>query len=227
MLRNQVVEYLQNHWTNEEGQPYELFVGIPWSEYLNETLSDETYGDLITLNVVAHLYNVCIRVISSLGPQAAVDINPGNTQQQTLILGHYAEGQGDHYVCLRQNELMGTTGKDYEQGSETDEDANMDPENLHPEINDLGDDGIDDSKNEMDNDHRDDLHHDVPQNRDNQIGDHHLLPGLVFEEHVSPQSEANWDLLPNEIWFKIIKTVLHQCDFNRVWKIMSVWYLKI
>ena len=103
----------------------------------------------------------------SLGPQAAVDINPGNTQQQTLILGHYAEGQGDHYVCLRQNELTGTTGKDSEQESETDEDANMDPENLHPEINDLGDDCIDDGKDVMGNDHCDDLHNDVPQNRDN------------------------------------------------------------
>ena len=61
---------------------------------------------------MAHLYNVCIQVISSLEPGAAVDINPGNTQQQTLILGHYTEGQGDHYVCLRQNELMQTTGKD-------------------------------------------------------------------------------------------------------------------
>ena len=63
MLRNQVVEYLQNHWTNEEGQAYELFVGIPWSEYLNELLSDKRYGDQTTLNAVAHLYNVCIRVI--------------------------------------------------------------------------------------------------------------------------------------------------------------------
>ena len=26
--------------------------------------------------------------------------------------------------------------------------------------------------------------------------------------------EAKWDLLPDEIWFKIIRTVLHQCDFN-------------
>ena len=84
MLRNQVVEYLQNHWTNEE--PYELFVGIPWSEYLNEMLSDQTYGGQITLNTVTHLYNVCIRVIASLAPQTSV--NQGNTQQQTLVLGH-------------------------------------------------------------------------------------------------------------------------------------------
>ena len=94
MLRNQVVEYLQNHWTNEEGQLYELFVGIPWSEYLNEMLSDQTYDGQITLNTVAHLCNVCIRVIASLAPQTSV--NQGNTQQQTLILGHYADGPGDH-----------------------------------------------------------------------------------------------------------------------------------
>ena len=79
MLRNQVVEYLQNHWTNEEGQPYKLFVGIPCSKYLNEMLSDKTYRDQITLTTVAHLHNVCIRVISSLGQQAAVGINPENT----------------------------------------------------------------------------------------------------------------------------------------------------
>lgn len=125
------MEYLQNYWTNEEGQPYELFVGTPWSKYLNEIVSDETYCFQTILNTVAYLYNVCIWVISSLEPRAAVDINPGNTQQQTLILRHYTEGQGDHYVCLRQNELMGITGKDYEQESETDEDAHMDPENLH------------------------------------------------------------------------------------------------
>ena len=37
-FQNQIVEY----WTNEEVQPYEMFVGFPWSEYLNEMLLDET-----------------------------------------------------------------------------------------------------------------------------------------------------------------------------------------
>ena len=63
-------------------------------------------------------------------------------------------------------------------------DSNMDPANLHPVrciqscINDLGDDGIDDDKDEMGNDRCDDLLNDVPPNRDNRKGDHHLLPGL-------------------------------------------------
>ena len=77
-------------------------------------------------------------------------------------------------MCLRQNELMGATGEDYKQESKTEEDANMDPENLHPEINDLGDDDIDYGKDEMGNDHCDDLHNDVPQKRKNQKGDHHV-----------------------------------------------------
>ena len=52
-------------------------------------------------------------------------------------------------MCVRQNKLTETTGKNYDQESKTDEDANLDPENLHPEIKDLGDDGIDDGKDEI------------------------------------------------------------------------------
>ena len=40
------------------------------------------------------------------------------------------------------------------------------------------------------------------------------MSGLEYEEDVSTQSVTNWDLLPNEIWFKIIRTVLRQCAFN-------------
>ena len=40
--------------------------------------------------------------------------------------------------------------------------------------------------------------------------------GLEKKENVSPQSETNWELLPNEIWLKIIRTVLHQSDFNHL-----------
>ena len=65
------------------------------------------------------------------------------------------------------NESMGTTRKDYQQESKTDEDANMDLEHLHPKINHLGDYGINHGKYETDNGHCDDLHNDVPQNRDN------------------------------------------------------------
>ena len=59
-----------------------------------------TYGDHIILDAISRMYNVYIQVISSLGPKATVNINQENGRQ-TIVLEHYTEGQGDHYVCLR------------------------------------------------------------------------------------------------------------------------------
>ena len=59
-----------------------------------------TCGGHIILDAISRIYNVYIQVISSLGPQATVSINQENGRQ-TIVLEHYAEGQGDHYVCLR------------------------------------------------------------------------------------------------------------------------------
>ena len=62
---------------------------------------DETYGDQRTLQSMTHLYNVHIRVLLTLVLQELVDINEENGMQ-TLVLGYFAEGQGDHYICLQQ-----------------------------------------------------------------------------------------------------------------------------
>ena len=102
LFRNQLVHYLENHSANIEGQPYELFAAIPWDQYLIEMSQDETFGDQITLQAIADLYSVHIGIVSTLGPQGSVDINEENGTQ-TLILGHFAEGQGDYHICLRQN----------------------------------------------------------------------------------------------------------------------------
>ena len=59
-----------------------------------------TYGDHIILDAISRMYNVYIQVIFSLGRQATVNINQENGRQ-TIVLEHYTEGQGDHYVCLR------------------------------------------------------------------------------------------------------------------------------
>lgn len=63
---------------------------------------DETYGDKITLQAIAQLYNVHIRIKLRLCPQGLRDISKENGKQ-TLILKHFAEGQSDHVICLRQN----------------------------------------------------------------------------------------------------------------------------
>ena len=94
--------------------------------------------------------------------------------KQILIVGHYAEGQGDHYICLRKDQSVENNGTDYEPESEMDDD---------PE------DDIDDPEGDMD-DPQDDM--DDPQG----------------------ELEVDWDLLPNEIWLKIIRDALQQCDFS-------------
>ena len=99
-LREEVVDYLKTHRKNEErGARYELFAVIPCSSYLNEMRSNGTYGSHITLDAISRMYNVHIQVTPLLGPQATVNINQEN-RRQTMVLGHYAEEHGDHYVCL-------------------------------------------------------------------------------------------------------------------------------
>ena len=58
------------------------------------------YGDHITLDAISRMYNVHIQVIHSLGLQVKVNISQENGRQ-TVVLGHYAQRQGDHYVCLK------------------------------------------------------------------------------------------------------------------------------
>ena len=74
---------MENHSANKKDQPYELFATIPWDQYLTE---DAPHGDQITLQAIAHFYNVNIRVVSTLGLQGSVDINEENGIQ-TFYLG--------------------------------------------------------------------------------------------------------------------------------------------
>ena len=99
-LHKEVVDYLKTHRKNEEEQPYQLFAGIRWSSYLNEIRLNGTCGYHITLDAISRMYNICIQVISSISPQATININQENGRQ-AMVMRHYAERLGDHYVCLR------------------------------------------------------------------------------------------------------------------------------
>ena len=77
---------MENHSANKKDQPYELFATIPWDQYLTEMPQDAPHGDQITLQAIAHFYNVNIRVVSTLGLQGSVDINEENGIQ-TFCLG--------------------------------------------------------------------------------------------------------------------------------------------
>ncbi|XP_068731120.1 uncharacterized protein [Montipora capricornis] len=100
-LRREIVRYLAENPNNQDGFPFELFVGMPWSQYLTSIAQNGTYGDQITLQAVANLFNVEIVIISTLGPNAKTVISPQfSIPFASLTLGHFAEDQGIHYVCL-------------------------------------------------------------------------------------------------------------------------------
>ena len=100
-LRREIVRYLTENPNTQDEFPIELFAGIPWPQYLASMAQNGTYGDHITLQAVANLYNVELVIISTLGPDARTVISPEfSTPFATLVLGHFAEDQGIHYVSL-------------------------------------------------------------------------------------------------------------------------------
>ena len=106
-LREEIVQYLAENPYNCEGFPLELFAGTPWAHYFTAMAQNGTYEDQLTLQAAAELFNVEILVVSSLGPDAATVISPISTHPTArLLLGHFAEGVGEHYVCLDEDSLL-------------------------------------------------------------------------------------------------------------------------
>lgn len=61
-----------------------------------------SYGDHITLWANAELFNVNIVILSSLGQNANTVTSPSSGASfGTIYLGHLAEGEGEHYLCLK------------------------------------------------------------------------------------------------------------------------------
>lgn len=72
-----------------------------WDRFLASMAQNGEYGDQITLQAVAEIFNIEIVVVSSLGPDATAVIAPtSSTPMAQLQLGHFAEGHGEHYVCV-------------------------------------------------------------------------------------------------------------------------------
>ena len=101
-LRKEIVDYHNNNPLTQDGFPLELFIGVPWSQYLANMSHNSVYGDNITLQAMANVYNVELVVISSFWPDAQTMISPQNSKPiASFTLGHFAENDGIHYVCPR------------------------------------------------------------------------------------------------------------------------------
>ena len=78
------------------------FSNISWDAYIQQMNIEDTYGDKRNLRAFANIFSIEIEIVSTLGNDGRVSINPENSNPLGRItLGHLVEGQGNHYVCLQ------------------------------------------------------------------------------------------------------------------------------
>ena len=71
-------------------------------DYIQQKDIESTYGDKLTLRPLSNIFNIEIEIVSTLGNDGRVSINPENSNPLGRItLGYFVEGQGHHYVCLQ------------------------------------------------------------------------------------------------------------------------------
>ena len=122
-LRKEIVNYLYHNPNDLEGFPLELFAGQPWDEYLFSMVNAGTYGDHVTLHAAATIFNINIYISSSLGPDGATLISSPDHAFTTIYLGHYAEENSEHYVCLEPDTIGSQLESSF--GGESDIDKEM------------------------------------------------------------------------------------------------------
>ena len=100
-LREEIVNYLINV-ESINGEVVRDFSNIPWDDYIQQMDIEGTYGNSLTLRAFANIFNIEIEIVSTLGNDGRVSINPENSNPlERITLKHFAEGQGDNYVCLQ------------------------------------------------------------------------------------------------------------------------------
>lgn len=102
-LREEIVKDLQSNPQTTHGVSFSDFVEGPWNAYLKSMGQNGTYGDHITLQRASEMFKVRLLILSTLGPDATVLIAPSHICAEhlpLLILGHVAEGHGEHFVSL-------------------------------------------------------------------------------------------------------------------------------
>lgn len=108
-MREEIVNYLSNNPLAADGTPLQNFTDLPWPAYLSSMSQNGTFGDHIMLQAASDLYNVEFQVLSSNGPGYATTVSPTTASPLcTFILGHFAENDGEHYVCLADEQNFGS-----------------------------------------------------------------------------------------------------------------------
>lgn len=109
MLRAEVAAYIRKSEADVPGEVMQFVTNNDLGKYLEELTTPGTYGDNITLVAIARRFNAQILVVSSLGTGYHRIITPDDSDVYrdnlpTILLGHYGENNGAHYVCLSPRE---------------------------------------------------------------------------------------------------------------------------
>lgn len=202
-LRKEITKYLQEHPIGNDGTPLELFTAQPWNQYLASMTQTGTYGDHITLQAVANLYLVRIKIISTLGSEAEVIIAPQNGLPiTTIVLGHMAENHGIHYLCLQQD--VDSDLEIYTANKHGLEDASPE-ESLEENMLEGQDKGEKNSSSEKDTDN---VGIKSDYDKDEHNKEHQNDEQTAYSESIVNQCTDYFSLLPNEIVDYIIRLVL-------------------
>ena len=66
-LRADIFRRFENNSNDRDGMPLELFMGMPFSDYVGQMARDGTYSDQLTLRAASEIYNIQFKIISTLG----------------------------------------------------------------------------------------------------------------------------------------------------------------
>ena len=94
-LRAKIVLYLEANINDPNGTTLDVYMDVPFSNYLNRVSTHETFGDQITLRVAAELLNIEFFIIFTLDRAAEATIISQNfSLQDCFYLGHFPENHG-------------------------------------------------------------------------------------------------------------------------------------
>jgi hypothetical protein len=102
-LRQELVEFISS---SESMNITDFVVDCDERQYLQRMAADRCFGDHITLLAAAKRFNIQIIVLSNSGAASTRILSPtecSSTFQkdiQSILLGHYSEDAGQHYVSL-------------------------------------------------------------------------------------------------------------------------------
>ena len=93
VLRAKIVSYLEANINDPNGTTLDVYMDVPFSNYLNRVSTHETFGDQITLRVAKIIPSKIIDLTLDRAAEATI-ISQNFSLQDCFYLGHFPENHG-------------------------------------------------------------------------------------------------------------------------------------